>query len=1694
MKTEDNISLVKSAVLQIAEVTTSLEQKVEKLIFENSTIKKIIEKDEVAISLNRELKATLATLKNATEELRNANEKDESLVAKYRSIFENMNDAYYEASSDGIILEISKSIELISRGQYERDELIGKSLLNFYEHPESRKIFYDELEKTGSITDYDLSLRNRDGSIIHVAISSRLVYDSAGQPSKIVGSIRDITKRKRAEQDVARLLNNENLLSKICRETLYAKKLDDFLNFSIAEMGKSLCVSRVYMFDQDHSSKTVNNTHEWCSDGIVPQIEELQGIPVTEMTWWIETLIKDHIICFSDIEKIPDEGIKEILRPQNILSILIMPVMSGGRYSGFIGFDDCLTHRIWNQDEIEMLQSLSNIISGFIARQSVEEALEASVIQLNQANLSLEERVEERTRKIYKMSHQQMVINENAGLAIISTDSNGIIQTFNSAAENMLGYKATEVIGKSNPLIFHDSQELLLKARELSKIAGKVVTPDFNLFSTWANMVLVTTAEWTYVRKDQSRLPVKLTISHFKDTEGNIGGYIGVAMDISKEKMAMASLRESEERFHKMFHEHAAVMWLVNPVTQEIVDANLACENYYQYKFSKDKPLKVCDINVLEESQIQNEITLAVSQKRNYFEFKHRLASGVLRTVEVHSTPIEVHGEILLFSIIHDITERVKSAEQLRKSEAEKKTILSAIPDLMFRLDRNGKFLSSHANNPEELFIPESAYLGKAIKEVLPPQIASIAEESLEKAFLTRETVTFEYELPIDGEIRYYEDRIRVMSDDEALSIVRDTSDRKQAEKALEWNEAFLKKMTESSPLAFLVVDNRTDEILFVNHQFCEIWGINHLEADIRAKKLKNNDIIPDCIPVLKDVPAFAESCKPLQHEENRVIVEDEIPFVDGRTIRRFSTQIRDASDQYHGRLYIFEDITRRKSSERLIETQRDLVARLSATSDLREALVHMLDSACRAAEIGAGGIYLFDDKTGNLDLMVHKGLSEEFIREKISYGPESLHAKVVQKGKPIYGPYRKDVFPMSLRESTDIIKSLALIPILHEGKVIGSLNLASDVLATFYPHIQNAIESLVIHIGGTIFRIKAEKALLSSQQNFKLLFDTIDDFIFILDTKGDILQTNSIVEKRLGFTSEELIGTNVLMVHPPERRDEAGFIVGEMLAGRASFCPVPLVTKEGSQIPVETRVIFGKWDGQEVLFGISRDVTERQRLDAELKMQSAAFESFALPIIITDDQGKINWANSSFLNLSGYQMEEIIGKTNGELIKSGIQDEEFYKKMWSTIQKGEIWSGELYNKKKNGTIYPEEQTISPVFDHLWKIRNYIAIKIDITDRKRMEMALRESEARWKFALEGSGDGVWDWNSDTNEVYYSNNWKFMLGYDEHEIGTSLNVWDSRIHPDDKTGCYEDLNKHMRGEMEIYHNEHRLLCKDGKYKWILDRGKVVAWKSDGQPLRMIGTHSDISKRKEFEESLRSAIAKEKELNDLKSRFVSMASHEFRTPMASILMMSDSLISYWKRMDDDHIALKLTHIKDQVQHLAQVVTDVMQVAKIQEGKLSYAPKRMDIVGLAADVIKDFNIDDSLVTKIKFDSKWTSLDMLLDSRLMLQVLNNLLSNAIKYSLPTPVVLVKLYEKGDEILLAIKDNGIGIPKRETKNLFRPFYRAENVKQIQGNGLGLNIAKESVMLHGGDITFTSELWIGSTFVVHLPKTLILTL
>ncbi|TBR59599.1 hybrid sensor histidine kinase/response regulator [Westiellopsis prolifica IICB1] len=156
--------------------------------------------------------------------------------------------------------------------------------------------------------------------------------------------------------------------------------------------------------------------------------------------------------------------------------------------------------------------------------------------------------------------------------------------------------------------------------------------------------------------------------------------------------------------------------------------------------------------------------------------------------------------------------------------------------------------------------------------------------------------------------------------------VVEDITERKLAEEHLRCQEALLRSMTSVSPLAFYVVDNRTDNILYFNDRFCEIWGIQHLKTFMERGQLKNQDIIPDCLQLILDIPAFAESCKPLQSEDNQCVVEDEILFTDGRIVRRFSTQVRDANDRYFGRLYIFEDITARKQAEQQLREQAALL------------------------------------------------------------------------------------------------------------------------------------------------------------------------------------------------------------------------------------------------------------------------------------------------------------------------------------------------------------------------------------------------------------------------------------------------------------------------------------------------------------------------------------------------------------------------------------------------------------------------------------------------------------------------------------------------------------------------------------------------------------------------------------------------
>ncbi|NLG33279.1 MAG: PAS domain S-box protein, partial [Syntrophomonadaceae bacterium] len=365
---------------------------------------------------------------------------------------------------------------------------------------------------------------------------------------------------------------------------------------------------------------------------------------------------------------------------------------------------------------------------------------------------------------------------------------------------------------------------------------------------------------------------------------------------------------------------------------------------------------------------------------------------------------------------------------------------------------------------------------------------------------------------------------------------------------------------------------------------------------------------------------------------------------------------------------------------------------------------------------------------------------------------------------------------------------------------------------------------------------------------SFDTLFNTIEDYLFIINENGKVVHANKAVIKKLGYSQEVLEGMSLLLLHPPERRDEAAEIFASMMAGERDHCPIPLYTKEGSYIAVETSVVRGQWQGIPVFFAISKDISQISQANARF---SKAFSiNPALTAISKIDSGKYIDVNEAFLSRLEYNRDEVIGKTSGELGIIPFAERDLLIK--ELYQQGCIRDKELTLITKNGS---ELHVIFSVDSIETDDQTYLlTVMVDITGRKRAEELLKESEERWSSALECSGDGLWDWDATTNRVFFSKEWKSMLGCKEHEIGDSLQEWESRIHPEDWEYIQVELQKHFEGETPVYQTEHRMLARDGSYKWILDRGKVIKRDEEGQVLRVIGTHTDITEIKKVQENL------------------------------------------------------------------------------------------------------------------------------------------------------------------------------------------------------------------------------------------------
>jgi two-component system cell cycle sensor histidine kinase/response regulator CckA len=390
-----------------------------------------------------------------------------------------------------------------------------------------------------------------------------------------------------------------------------------------------------------------------------------------------------------------------------------------------------------------------------------------------------------------------------------------------------------------------------------------------------------------------------------------------------------------------------------------------------------------------------------------------------------------------------------------------------------------------------------------------------------------------------------------------------------------------------------------------------------------------------------------------------------------------------------------------------------------------------------------------------------------------------------------------------------------------------------------------------------------AEEALRDSEEKYRNLFENADEAIFVAQD-GKLVFLNARTAVISSYSAEELmLKPFIEFIHKDDRElvidRHVGRMKGEEIPHRYDF---RIIQKDGGVRWVALNAVMISWNGRAATLNFMSDITDSKRMEEVLRQGEEHFrsliQSLSDMIFIIDRSGKITYESPSVSRILGYEPGYFIGKSPFINIHPDDLDQvtKDLDEVFRAVNKG-LPTAFKYRKADNTWVYLEaigsNQYDAP------GIQGVVITARDITERMRMEESLRDSEQRWLFALEGAGDGVWDWNAQTDEVFFSHQWKAMLGYDDNEIGNTLDEWDRRIHPEDRKRCYDDLNKHFEGKTTVYLNEHRLLCKDGSYKWILDRGKVIDWTEERKPRRVIATHTDITERKRAESALQKAEA-------------------------------------------------------------------------------------------------------------------------------------------------------------------------------------------------------------------------------------------
>ena len=1024
---------------------------------------------------------------------------------------------------------------------------------------------------------------------------------------------------------------------------------------------------------------------------------------------------------------------------------------------------------------------------------------------------------------------------EQSPVSIVITNLKGNIEYANPKVFEATGYSEDELIGQNTRI---------LKSGETGNEEYAHLWDSISAGNHWHGI-------FHNKKKDGTLYWESAVISPILDSAGKITHYLAVKEDITERILALEELKQSEERYKSIFQKNHSVMIIVDPETGEIKDANSSACNYYKYTYEELRRKNISEINLLSKSEIHREMQSAKAEKRSNFIFKHLLGNGEIRDVEVYSCPIKFGGTPLLYSIIHDITDRKIAENALIKREAELNEAQKIAQMCSWELETESGILNWSENYYKIMGVPEGTEMKtKYFLDRVHPKDLPIVDIKYLEMIKTHKSVEYDIRVLMpDQHYSWVQNNIVPEFKDDKLVRLRgvniDVSEKKADEEKIRKQNEWLNAIIMAIP-----------DLIFV------------LTKEGNYKEFFAADPTKLLIPMEKII---GSNIREVFNNELAILFQDKISkvlfFKEPTTVTYAVSLPESASSHFEARIVPLDD-------DRVLVLSRDVTEKVKNEIEIKKLSL--------AVEQSPVSIIITDLKShieyANRAFFETTGYtSEEVIGQSIDIlkpaeTPDDLYTQMqdrITKGLEWHGEW------LSKKKSGELFwETVSITPVHDENGIITSyIAVKQDItkrketendILNLNANLEVLIQKRTAQLGQTNENLRkeiedrnrAEIALLESESKYKTVVENIREVIFYTDAEGLWVYLNTSWTEITGFTLEESIGQLFINYVHPDDRVRNWELFEPLINRKKEYCrhEIRYLTKSGGfrWIEVFARLALNEKGEITGTYGTLQDITDRRQAETALRDSEIKHTSMIANISdvigVIEVNGVMSYKSPNITRYFGWQPEDLIGSSSWSTVHPDdlerIQNE-FYELVQVDNSARTV---EYRYLCKDGSYKPIELTATNLIND--KVINGILLNYhDITARKLVEESLEQMSSRLNLALRAGGIGVWDYDVDHNLLVWDDHMFAIYGIRKENFSNAYDAWLKGLHPDDKIRGDEEIQMAIRGEKE-FDTEFRVVWPDGSIHFVRALAAVER-DTSGHALRVIGTNWDITIQKQAE---------------------------------------------------------------------------------------------------------------------------------------------------------------------------------------------------------------------------------------------------